>query len=261
MKPKLLLICLLLTGKIFGQTKVVVVDGFGRTEVYNVLQADSSVREGEYTRFISRNNQAPLVVGRYHQNVKDSTWKYYSGANRVAEGNYRAGLKVGVWTGYARGAERLKFDFTTQKLILFTPAAVDTSLKVSLVGDNTNAAIERRPMYLSGLYTLANFLMRGIRPPAMLMEARKGGEVLVSVMVDENGKATNYSIRKKFGFGVDEEVLRVFNLSDGEWTPGSVNGKATAMVVEIPVVFEINKPDDEPHKPNQIVIIRSSFGR
>jgi TonB family protein len=197
-----------------------------------------------------------MVEGFYHQNLKDGAWSFYSGGALVAGGNYKEGKKVGVWTGYTRGFERLKYDFTENRLLAYIPAGTDTVFAVKSA--NTTALVERRPIYINGTPTMAGFLSRNIRYPAVARENRRQGEVIISVLIDEDGCATDYIVTNSFDKQIEEEVLRAFKLLDGEWTPGFVNGKPVATVIEIPVLFEINKPDDTPHKPNQIIIVRGA---
>ena len=257
MKLKLLALSLLVAAKMYGQSKMVTSNQYGRNEVYYVSENDANIREGKYGRFTGGVNPIPIVEGFYHQNLKDGTWSFYSGGGAlVAEGKYKEGKKVGVWTGYTRGFERVKYDFTDNQLLAYIPAGTDTVFLVKAA--NSTAAIERRPVYINGIPTIVAFLSRNIRYPAVARENRKQGEVIVNVLIDESGHAVDYNISKPFDNQIDEEVLRAFKLLDGEWLPGFVKGKPVATVVEVPVVFEINKPDNTPHKPNQIIIVRGA---
>jgi TonB family protein len=260
MKPKLLILTMLFAIKLYGQTKMVSKHERWRYEDYYVSETDTDIREGKYQRTTGGNNPTPMVAGYYHENLKDSTWTYYSGANRVAEGSYKAGKKSGVWTGYTRGFERLKYDFTANALLAYVQAPIDTVFHFSPVAKAAATDSVRRPIYINGLQTMVLFLGREIHYPAVARETNKQGELLVSLLIDENGHTSHVSIKTGLSPQLDEEVLRVFDLLEGEWVPGLLNGKPAAMEIEIPVLFELGKPFDTPHKANQLIIVRGALG-
>jgi TonB family protein len=259
MKIYLLALISLIGSIACGQTKEVKGYANGGIEKYFVLKSDGKTKEGEYKLVGGGTNALPMAEGYYHNDLKDSVWKYYSEGSLVSEGRYKSGMKVGIWTGYTRGYERLKYDFDKEEMLTYIPALLDTIQVFKTVAPAVSGSVlERRPIYLNGTQTIAAFLMRKIRYPAMAREAGKQGEVIVSFIINENGNATDYKIENKLGNGIDEEVLNVFKQLPGDWVPGRLNNKTVAVQCEIPLVFEINKPRDAPHQPNQIVI--SVFG-
>jgi hypothetical protein len=49
--------------------------------------------------------------------------------------------------------------------------------------------------------------------------------------------------------------------NNGAWVPAILKGKPMAVECEIPIVFELNKPMDLPHRPNQLVIRATGVSR
>ncbi|MBD1385365.1 hypothetical protein IDJ75_08760 [Mucilaginibacter rigui] len=164
MKPKLLALFLLISVGVSAQTKQVSHSDYfiGQKEIYSVLTADKTVREGEYKLFGTNGKATLLVEGYYHNNLKDSTWKYYSQGQLVSEGQYKNGGKAGVWTGYTRGFERLKYDFDKQQLINYVPNPLDSVQQFSVINvTGTDTILDRTPIFINGM---AAFKLAAQRP-------------------------------------------------------------------------------------------------
>ncbi|OOQ61307.1 energy transducer TonB [Mucilaginibacter pedocola] len=254
MKPKLFIIGLLLIGKAYAQETIAIDDRTATNEVYHVLKSDSATLQGKYTRFSRDLNPTPEIEGYFRKNKKDSVWRYYSGSAVTLEAFYKDDEKVGTWTGFARGMERLKYDFANNKLLVFFPTVTDTLFKVTATTDPT-LIVERKPIYVNGMQALVNFLKKQIRYPATSRENNKQGEIIINVMIDEKGNVTDYVVAKTLDAMTEKETLRVFgNLSD-MWIPGMVNGKPAATMVEIPVVFALDEPRGKKYRPDQVIVI------
>jgi antitoxin component YwqK of YwqJK toxin-antitoxin module len=125
MKFKLIALALFAALNVNAQTKQISQNVIGGVETYSVLNDNNEIREGEYKLFSGGANPLPVNEGYYHNNLKDSLWKFYSRGVLAYEGNYKAGEKAGVWTGYTRGFERLKYYFKTQKIFIYVHPAID----------------------------------------------------------------------------------------------------------------------------------------
>ncbi|TSD64767.1 energy transducer TonB [Inquilinus sp. KBS0705] len=254
MKILLLAFTLMVAAKLDAQTISVVKNDGSLKEVYNVLKTDTAIREGEYTRLVGGRALSPIVAGYYHNNLKDSLWQYFYSNVLIGEGHYKNGEKVGIWTGYTRGFERLKYDFSKDSLITYIPAKLDSTLLFRPITTNSAVSLDRWPIYINGMATFTLLLMKNARYPALALEANKQGEVILTFTINEHGTAGNYRIKNKIGYGIDDEVLRVMKQLDGAWVPGTVKGKPVAVECEMPFLFEINPPANVVHRPNQIVV-------
>jgi len=81
------------------------------------------------------------------------------------------------------------------------------------------------------------FIQENLRYP---IEAQKNGikgRVFVQFDVDENGEVKNAKIVRSAGEILDNEVLRVVNLSP-KWRPGLMNNKPVTIRFTFPVVFQ-----------------------
>ena len=228
-------------------------------EVYTV--SNNNIKEGAF-RQTAPFGTITLTEGYYHNNLKDSVWKYYYQQALVAEGHYSADKKAGVWIGYTRGFERLRYNFTTHELTQYVPSKIDSVQTVSVINSTDNKSPDRKPIYINGMQTFAHSLITGIFYPAFARENRKEGEVVISFDIDEDGNAGNYMSRTTLGYGLEDVALRMIKrYNTGAWVPAISDGKRVAVRFEIPVLFELDKPMDTPHKPNQIVIRANGVSR
>jgi TonB family protein len=192
--------------------------------------------------------------GLYTERGKDGLVKFYNRGVLTSEGKYNDREKVGVWTGYTRGFERLKYDFSTNQLILYVPATIDSVQRYTALIPSADTIFERMPIFINGFQTLKNNLSREMLYPAIARENKLQGEVLLSFTIDEKGNMLNPAVKKSLGMGTDEEALRVLKRNLGEWVPAQIHGKPVAVECELPVVFQIVPPNNRQYAPNAIVI-------
>jgi antitoxin component YwqK of YwqJK toxin-antitoxin module len=258
MKPKLLALFLLISAGVNAQTKTVKHrDGDrGLVEAYTVQKSDPTTREGK-TKISAMNNPSlPIVEGYYHNNQRDSLWKYYSGKQLVAEGNYKAGKKVGAWMGFSPDGLRLRYNYTGNELLFYKPASADTSTTFKVIGNGADTLLDRLPISFNGMNTVLFTLSRNIRYPISAIKENRQGGALLTFTIDENGIAGNYAVKNSPG--VDTEILKAIKLSEGDWLPGMVNGKLVAVQCEIPILFVINPPEDATFKGYEVIVAVSN---
>jgi TonB family protein len=257
MKTKLLFLALGIGAAANAQTKKVehYNKSLGISEVYTVSDVDANLREGAFKQ---PHKYGVSTEGYYHNNVQDSVWKYYYREALVAEGQYKAGKKAGVWTGYSRGFARLKYDFTKQELLQYTPASLDSILKFKAITPSADTIFDRSPVYINGIGAFIMTLIEKMHYPAIAREGNKQGEVIIAFTIDEEGNTGNFAIKKKLGYGLEDEALRVMQQNDGAWVPAVLKGKRVAVQCEVPIWFEIVKPGEKSvHGPHQIIISAS----
>lgn len=106
-----------------------------------------------------------------------------------------------------------------------------------LAGAGTLAA-----QYPGGLSELFVFISRHTRYPKFARKAKVRGRVLVSVLVDEHGRATNPTVAQSLSYDCDLEALRVVSLIPYRFNPAQSDaGQPVASRVEVPVFFPRTK--------------------
>jgi protein TonB len=82
---------------------------------------------------------------------------------------------------------------------------------------------------------LKNYVYSNIKWPDMFCGE---GTVLVSFVVQKNGKVNNVKIERGLCIFCDDEVIRVFN-SMPDWLPGEVDSKPVDVKLYFPVEFKL----------------------
>jgi len=219
MKLILSLIAIAITGSLFAQTKQITKydEVLSLKERYDVLQSDTTVRQGEYSLVSSK----LLRKGFYKNNRKDSIWTSYN---------------------YDREPQVI-YDYTHMKLIDYKQSHWDNSKngKYAVISgtDTTKKKLDQPPIYLDGDGKRLAIVIMKTRYPAEAHEKNIQGKVIIAFTIDENGNVSNYKINKRIGGGCDEEALRITKLITGDWLPGMLNGKPVKVEFEMPFSFTL----------------------
>jgi protein TonB len=83
-----------------------------------------------------------------------------------------------------------------------------------------------------------HYLSTHLRYPVYAQENDIQGPVVVSFIVNENGKVSNASIVQSTGGGCDEEALRIIN-SMPDWKPGRQNGIPVKVMFSLKIIFRL----------------------
>lgn len=75
--------------------------------------------------------------------------------------------------------------------------------------------------------------------PESLKEKKVEGKILVSFVIDENGKMTDVKIEEGLCEELDNEAVRAVSLSP-DWTPGKKGGVNAAALYKLPIYFQSN---------------------
>ncbi len=133
----------------------------------------------------------------------------------------------------------IKFAKPNYSLNAVTPQTVKIS------GENTGEdvvynfiSLENPPQYNGGLQKFYTFINENIKYPEEAVKNKIQGNVLLSFVVEKDGKLSNINVDRKVGYGTDEEAKRVVSLSE-KWKPGLINGKAVRVKYNIPIKFAL----------------------
>ena len=102
---------------------------------------------------------------------------------------------------------------------------------------------EVMPKYPGGEQAMFKFLIDNMKFPESEMDRPAGRyNVVVSFIVDTDGKIDEIEIVRSQGEGFDNEAKRVVSLFP-KFTPGTVGGKPVAVSYTLPVVFSLSEKD------------------
>ncbi len=94
--------------------------------------------------------------------------------------------------------------------------------------------------YISGDYSLLEFIARNLRYPIYAIERRITGKVYVGVVIDSLGHTKDITLVKGVHKDLDNEAKRVVGLVNS-WLPAIRNGKTVESTITIPVNFQLAK--------------------
>lgn len=99
--------------------------------------------------------------------------------------------------------------------------------------------VEQMPKFKEGEAEMMKFLGKNIRYPEEAKEAGVEGIVVLSFVVDHEGRLDDIQVIKGLGKGTDEEAVRVVKLMSGNWLPGRQDGKAVPVRYTLPIRYAI----------------------
>ncbi|MBP7508081.1 MAG: M56 family metallopeptidase [Prolixibacteraceae bacterium] len=102
--------------------------------------------------------------------------------------------------------------------------------------DETYVLCENMPEYPGGVDALKKFIAENVKYPVEAAKNKIQGKVYVTFDVDENGNVTDARIARGVAPSLDEEALRVVNLSP-VWMPGTNKGKPVKVSYTVPINF------------------------
>ncbi len=139
------------------------------------------------------------------------------------------------------------------------PALGNTSDKGQRVFDQRNSAgagpartgqaaeamseVEEMPRFIDGDEALFKYLGDQIRYPRQAIEEKREGVVLVTFVVERDGKITGARVRSGIGGGCEKEALRVVKGMPA-WVPGKQGGKTVRVQYDLPIRFTLGSQDD-----------------
>ena len=94
-------------------------------------------------------------------------------------------------------------------------------------------AVEEMPEFPGGMPALMEFIRKNLRHD----KAEKKERIIIQIVVDKKGNATNPVVLRSTNPALDEEALRIVSLMP-KWKPGRQSGKPEKVRYAIPVTFE-----------------------
>jgi TonB family protein len=120
-----------------------------------------------------------------------------------------------------------------------TPKNIDT-VYVSPSSYFIGYYVSSMAMFIGGEQALYRHIAENTKYPDLALENDVQGSIMVQFVIDQLGNVTNLQIiSSKKGFGLEEESMRVVELTSGLWTPASQQGFPVKMRYRLPVKFQI----------------------
>lgn len=98
--------------------------------------------------------------------------------------------------------------------------------------------VEQMPEFPGGMEALMQFMSKNMKYPDEATKAGQEGRVIVSFVVEADGRVTNAKVVRSVAPLLDAEALRVIGLMP-RWEPGRQNGEAVRVKYTIPVTFRL----------------------
>ena len=151
------------------------------------------------------------------------------------------------WKPGTQKGEPVNVKYTVPVMFRLTPEPVEKIDEMIVVGyRNPDAPVtgevyevaDKMPEFPGGMTGLMQHLSKNIRYPAEAHTNNIQGRVVVSVIINTEGKATNAKIVQSVAPSLDAEALRVTGTMP-DWTPGTKDGKPVNVKYTFPVVFRL----------------------
>lgn len=151
------------------------------------------------------------------------------------------------WKPGTQKGEPVNVKYTVPVMFRLTPEPVDKIDEMIVVGYRKPDApvtgevyevADKMPEFPGGMTGLMQHLSKNIRYPAEAHTNNIQGRVVVSVIINTDGKATNAQIVQGVAPSLDAEALRVATTMP-DWTPGTKDGKPVNVKYTFPVVFRL----------------------
>ncbi|MGL5788614.1 MAG: TonB family protein [Bacteroidales bacterium] len=141
----------------------------------------------------------------------------------------------------ARQATNLVSSFT--ETLIEKPTLLSEALVSEQTPQNeqTFTAVEKMPEFPGGVNELLKFIAKNVKYPEDAVKENKQGRVIVSFIIDKNGKVVDPEIKRGVSPSIDAEAIRVVK-SMPNWTPGEQRGQKVRVKYTLPINFNLPKP-------------------
>ena len=110
--------------------------------------------------------------------------------------------------------------------------------------------VEQQPEFKGGMGGLITYLQENLKYPERAQKANVSGRVFVNFIVSTTGEVFDVKVLKGFGFGADEEAVRVVQ-NMPRWEPARQSGKVVNVRFNLPINFAL-EPGALEEKPGVV---------
>ena len=104
--------------------------------------------------------------------------------------------------------------------------------------------VEDMPEFPGGSQKLFEYLIENTHYPEIAEKNGVQGRVVVTFMVEKDGRITEAKIAKSVDQSLDEEAVRVVK-SMPKWKPGNFNGEPTRVKYTVPITFRLPESNED----------------
>jgi TonB family protein len=250
LNPSFLLLLMLTASTAMSQERKKVTEesgtkGSGTSEVYYVLKSDPGIKDGPYQVMF---RDKLILSGFYDHGQKDSLWEAYTNLQSfhilISKKWYAQGKMTGKWEMFnQQGKPEHSYDFSTGALIYPEGHKADTSTFIyqTATGDWSRARLDKNPVPLYSSGEWLSYLNRSFRYPDDAVNNEIQGAVVISMTVDEEGHATNYTVFKSAAPVLDKEALQVISEFQHLFVPAEKDGKKVKVLFLQTLMFKLEK--------------------
>ena len=109
--------------------------------------------------------------------------------------------------------------------------------KNSQAEDHVYDVVEQMPSFPGGISQALLFIQRNLRYPAVAKKEGIQGRVILTFVVETDGRLTHVIVRKSISPSIDEEAVRIVK-SMPRWIPGKQNGIPVRVKYTLPILFK-----------------------
>lgn len=151
------------------------------------------------------------------------------------------------WEPGTHKGNPVRVKYTVPVMFRLTPEPVEKIDEMIVVGYRTPDApvtgevyevADKMPEFPGGMTGLMQYLSKNVKYPADARAKGIQGRVVVSVIVNTKGKATNATIVQSVSPSLDAEALRVAGTMP-DWTPGTKDGTPVNVKYSFPITFRL----------------------
>jgi TonB family protein len=191
----------------------------------------STTTSGDKTLFNECRDSTGNVLAK-NGNGKWITFTDEDFVSSKTEGPVANGRQDGEWRG--------KIHDTLKFVSMFKNGEKKWEYHIDPNGQIAYWVVETLPTFPGGLNGFNQFLGQNIVYPVLARQNNTHGRVIITFVLDTNGKPTDIKVARGIGDGCDEEAVRVLKLSP-LWTPGMVDNKPVRVQYSVPINFSLGK--------------------
>jgi len=149
----------------------------------------------------------------------------------IVEGDYKDGFKDGIWKGrYTSGKSSYTEEYALSKFVSGTQTVGEKVYEYTV--------LEKAPQFKGGVNEFYKLLGRSVKYPRYAFANNISGNVVVSFVVEKDGRITDAKIVRSVYPSIDTEALRVV-LASPNWIPGFQRGVPVRVKYNIPIKFDV----------------------
>lgn len=150
------------------------------------------------------------------------------------EGDLKGGKRNGTWKGtMSKSKNAYTEDYADGKFLKGTIIDANGSTKNYTVK-------EALPSFNGGTSAFGRYLSQNIRYPDRAKQNNVQGQVIVSFVIENDGRLTDIKILKNVSYDIDAEAYRVMNESP-KWNPGLQHGVPVRVAYTMPINFSLGR--------------------